>query len=135
MHMGCWVLGIVLGGCPENLVCLEPIADGALHADVVASVPGADPLVFEDLVALFEEILPELALGDGLGDFGFGTPTVAVLVLRQGRDGELEEIEGLGREFDWVHGLRFVMCGDEQRAAFGDILLSEYRDPSASLKL
>jgi hypothetical protein len=47
------------------LVLPEPVADGALHADVVTGVPGLDPLVCWDLVALFEEELPELALGEG----------------------------------------------------------------------
>ena len=55
----------VLGGGPEGVMFLEPVADGAVHADVVASVLGLDPLVPEDLVALFEEVLPEVAVGDG----------------------------------------------------------------------
>jgi hypothetical protein len=54
-----------LGGGPEVLVLLEPVADGALHADVVTGVPGLDPFVFQDLVALFEEELSEPALGEG----------------------------------------------------------------------
>ena len=82
------------GGWTRGPGSSEPVADGALHADVVTGVPGLDPLVCWDLVALFEEELPELALGDGLGDLGRGTLAGAVLVLREGRDCELEEVKG-----------------------------------------
>jgi hypothetical protein len=58
-------LGVLLGGGPEVLVLLEPVADGALHADVVTGVPGLDPPVSWDLVALFEQALSELVLGEG----------------------------------------------------------------------
>ena len=45
------------------MVFLEPVADGAFHADVVAGVPGFDPLVFEELVALNGERASEEASG------------------------------------------------------------------------
>jgi len=53
----------VFGG-PDRVIALEPLADGALHADVVAGVTGAVPLVFENLVALLEEEWPEFGFGN-----------------------------------------------------------------------
>lgn len=126
-------LGVVgLGDGPDVLVLLEPVADGAFHADVEAGVSGLDPLVFEDLLALSEEILPEIGLGDGLGDVGRGALAVGVLVLCEGRDGELEEIEGCRGEIDLGRGFGFVLCGDRQGAAFVNVLLGDDSNVAAS---
>jgi hypothetical protein len=89
-----WILRRGIGGGPEVLVLLEPVADGALHADVVTGVPGLDPLVSWDLVALFEEELPELALGEVRAlatagpDLDVGTGAQTALDLGHGYDGE-----------------------------------------------
>ena len=82
-----------------------------------------DPLVFEDLVALLEEELPELALGGGLGDLGRGALAVAVLVLREGRDRQLEEVKGGRGELNGGGCLGFLLRDDSQGAASGDVVL------------
>jgi len=108
------------------------VADGSVHADVVAGVAGLDPLVFEDLVALFEEELPELGPGDCLGDFGLGALSVVVLVLCEGRDRELEKIEGGGGELHRGGCLGFLLRDDGEGAASGDVVLGDEDQVAAS---
>src|ERR1035441_5085938 len=92
-------------GEPYQVVALEPLADGALHADVVAGVAGAVPLVLENLVALLEEEWPDFGFGDVRWSFGGGALSVGVLVLVEDRDGELQKLGDFGGELDGGGGL------------------------------
>ena len=83
------------------MVLLEPLADGAVYADVLVFLLGLNPLVFEDLAPLIEEVFPEGAVGKGfggLGGFGHRAGVALALVFFEGRDGDLEEQDGLGGE-------------------------------------
>ena len=119
-------------GGPDQVVALEPLADGALHADVVAGVLGAVPLVFEDLVALLEEEGPEFGCGDVRGDFRGRTFAVAVLVLVEDGDDELQKLGDFGGEVDGWGGLDCALGGDCERAALGDVYLGDDRDVPAA---
>ena len=63
-------LGTVLGGRPEGVMLLEPFADGAVDADVLAFLLRFNPLVSEDFIALSEEVFPEVAVGQRFRRFG-----------------------------------------------------------------
>ena len=55
-----------LGGGPEGVVLLQPFTDRAVDADVVTQFLGLEPLVLQDLVALAEEVFPQIAIGQRL---------------------------------------------------------------------
>ena len=117
---------------------LEPLADGAVYADVLVFILGLNPLVFEDLAPLIEEVFPEGAVGKGfggLGGFGHRAGVALALVFFEGRDGDLEEQDGLGGEINLRGRLGGVRRGDEDGPAAHDILTGNKRQILAAVEV
>lgn len=120
------------------MVLLEPLADGAVYADVEVFLLGLKPLVIEDLASLIEEVFPELAVGErfrGRGGFGNRADVALAFVFLQGRDGDFEEFDGLGREINLRGGLGGVRRGDEDGAAAHDVLTGHKREILAAIEV
>ena len=118
-------MGAVLGGGPEGVVLLEPFANGPVYADVLAFLLRFNPLVFEDFIALGEEVFPEVAVGKRFGRFGgFGNYAglAVTLIFLEGRDRDFEELDGFGGEVNLPGRLGGVRVGDEERAAAHNVL-------------
>ena len=123
-------MGAVLGRGPEGVVLPEPFADGAVDADVLPLLLGLNPLVFQDFIALIQEILPQVAVGKGFrrfGDLGNGAGFAVALVLLQGRDGDFEEPNRLGGEVNLPGRLGGVRGWDEEGTAPHDVLAGDKR--------
>jgi hypothetical protein len=122
-----------VGGGPGGVVLVEPLADAAVHANVVADFLGLQPLVFEDFIELVHDAEPEGLFGEGVGGLEVerrgpsGGLFDYLFVLEQSGDGELEELDDLGGEIDLLGVVVSVGGGEDKRAAGDDVFAGEQR--------
>ena len=116
----------------------EPLADGAVHADVVADLLGLEPLVFEDLIEFVHDAQPKGLFGEGFGGLKFQLWGLGagffddLLVLDQGGNGELEEFNDLGREVYLLGVVVGVGRRQSEWAAGDDVFAGKQREVLAA---
>ena len=107
-----------LGGDPEGVVFLEPLADGTVSTDVVACFFRFNPLVLGDFVQFIHKTLPEFGFGERFRRFGYGALLLSVAFVFRERN--FQEFNDLGFK---VHDLGWL-CGVNGRDDEGSALVN-----------